>query len=732
MKPCFQKLKYCFLAGIAGLLFAQGSAAYTPPSSVLSALDKLRGYGELTSAAGSMNIDTYTSNLTTWQMSHGGFCKAYASKYVKAYDGSARSSLTGPSGELGTFDNNATIQEMRLLAVRYKETTNSTYKNQFKSSFIKALGFVLTSQLPNGGWPQVYPKRNNYSDLATYNDNAMVRVMVLVKDIIDKKSPFDSDIASSADLSNLQTALDKAVDFALKAQIINNGKLTVWCAQHDPLTYVPKAARAYELASKSGSESVSIVYFLMAWPNQTTAVQNAAKGAIAWFKKTRTSDLKFSNGQFISSPGSSLWYRFYNVEDDRQFFCDRDGIKTYDFMSVSEERRTGYQWGGDYGSTLISMESAYLSALGSSVIKYSISTSVAQGQGTVSPSSGSFDSGTNVTITATPASGYLFDHWSGDLSGTSNPANVTMSANKTIAAHFIQDTRKYYTIAKQAAPGGTITQSPAGSSLLEGTNVTLTAVPNAGWTFSGWSGSHTGTNATYSISSLNSNISVSAAFMPVDKFIYQAESGVLKDAVEETKNAGYTGDAYINFSTVAGSSVEIPVYTDSEGQKSVSIAFANGSGAARALSILVNGTQQIASVTFEVTADWTTWGFKQVNLTLPRGGSTITLATINGQDGPNIDKITLAQGITAVVPKAQKTRNHTLYSVKQRNLYILTAANLNVSLFSLDGKILLSEKIKVNVNTGLVQIPLTKLIAGMYLLKIECNGVIESGLFNLL
>ncbi len=288
---------FMLLIGLTALIAPQSSAAYTPPSSVLSALDKLRGYSELTSAAGSMNIDTYTSNLATWQMSHGGFCKAYASYYVNPHNGStAPSSLTGPSGVLGTFDNNATIQEMRLLAVRYKATTNSTYKNQFKSSFNKALGFVLTSQLPNGGWPQVYPKRNNYSDLATYNDNAMVRVMVLVKDIIDKKSPFDSDIASSADLSKLQTALDKTVDFALKAQIINNGKLTVWCAQHDPLTYVPKAARAYELASKSGSESVSIVYFLMAWPNQTTAVQNAAKGAIAWFKKTRTSDLKFSNG----------------------------------------------------------------------------------------------------------------------------------------------------------------------------------------------------------------------------------------------------------------------------------------------------------------------------------------------------------------------------------------------------------------------------------------------------
>ena len=51
-----------------------------------------------------------------------------------------------------------------------------------------------------------------------------------------------------------------------------------------------------------------------------------------------------------------------------------------------------------------------------------------------------------------------------------------------------------------------------------------------------------GTNPTYTVQSLSSNLSVSASFMPVDKFTYQAEYGVLKDAVLETKNAGFTGE----------------------------------------------------------------------------------------------------------------------------------------------------------------------------------------------
>ncbi|NLP03104.1 MAG: pectate lyase [Fibrobacter sp.] len=729
---CFQRFFLCIC--LTSIFLPGVSSAYTPPSSVLSALDKLRGYSELTSAAGSMDIDVYTYNLTTWQMSHGGFSKAYAGKYVKPYDGSsALSEWTANNTPLGMFDNNATVQEMRLLAVRYKATTNSSYKSKFKESFNKAVGFILASQLPNGGWPQVFPKRNNYSDLATYNDNAMVRVMVLVKDIIDKKSPFDTDLVSSSDISKLQTALNKAVDFALKAQIVNNGNLTVWCAQHNPSTYAPAGARSYELPSKSGSESVPIVYFLMAWPEQTTAIQNAVKGAIAWYKKTHTPDLKFSNGQFVSSPGASLWYRFYNVEDDRQFFCDRDGVKTYDFMSVSEERRTGYQWGGDYGSQLLSMESAYLNALGSSV-KYNLTVSVAQGQGTITPSSGSFESGASVTLTATPAGGFLFDRWGGDLSGSTNPATVTMNGNKSISAYFVQDTRNYYTVTKQANPGGSITQNPEGNSLAEGTSVTLTAVPNSGWTFSGWSGDHSGTDATYTVSSLNRNISVSASFIPIDRFVYQAENGVLNEAVFETKNAGFTGDAYVNFNPAEGASVRIPVYTDAAGQRVCTVTFSNGSGSARALSASVNGTQQIASVQFEATADWTAWQSKQVILSLPQGASTITLATINGQDGPNIDKLTLDQGTSAADNLTIDVKPVSFYISSQKTLCLQAdpSKKLSVSIFSLSGKKVFSKSFSGISGAEKLELPLNGLRSGKYLLRLEQSGTAKSGHINLL
>lgn len=66
---------------------------------------------------------------------------------------------------------------------------------------------------------------------------------------------------------------------------------------------------------------------------------------------------------------------------------------------------------------------------------YTLSASVV-GSGTVTPTSGTYDEGTTVTITAKPASGYLFTGWSGNATGTTNPLSVTMDANKTITATF--------------------------------------------------------------------------------------------------------------------------------------------------------------------------------------------------------------------------------------------------------------------------------------------------------
>jgi hypothetical protein len=50
---------------------------------------------------------------------------------------------------------------------------------------------------------------------------------------------------------------------------------------------------------------------------------------------------------------------------------------------------------------------------------------------------GNYAKGTDVTLTAIPASGYRFDHWSGDVSGSDTSVIISMDADKSVFANFV-------------------------------------------------------------------------------------------------------------------------------------------------------------------------------------------------------------------------------------------------------------------------------------------------------
>jgi chitodextrinase len=69
--------------------------------------------------------------------------------------------------------------------------------------------------------------------------------------------------------------------------------------------------------------------------------------------------------------------------------------------------------------------------------QYTLNTSVSpSGSGTISPASGIYDGGSEVTLKATPESGWSFVEWSGDTTGKTNPITITMDSDKSITARF--------------------------------------------------------------------------------------------------------------------------------------------------------------------------------------------------------------------------------------------------------------------------------------------------------
>lgn len=248
-----------------------------------------------------------------------------------------------------TTDNGATCQEMLFLSKIYKQKPEEKYKD----AFLKGLDYLLEAQYKNGGWPQFYPLKKGYYTHITYNDDSMVNILNLFKNIKGGTNYY-SIIPCDKTIKKVSAAFDKGIDCILKTQYKQNGTLTSWCAQHDEVTLLPANARAFELASLSGKESAKITLLLMSLKNPSKEVITAVDAAVAWFEKTKISGIKVE--EVTNTDGKKdrvvvqrddaepLWARFMELDTNRPFFCDRDGIKKYSLAEIGYERRNGYGW----------------------------------------------------------------------------------------------------------------------------------------------------------------------------------------------------------------------------------------------------------------------------------------------------------------------------------------------------------------------------------------------------
>ena len=299
----------------------------------------------------------------SWQLDNGGWDKDYSLHISRAWDGTESKKTKGwiVNGTiLGTIDNDGTYSEMRLIAEAYRLSTDETQKKLFLDSFNKAFAFLQNLQYPTGGFAQVYPRRNNYSDNVTFNDDAMVNVLRLLQDISKQKYPFDQGGIADAEKQQLSaTMMQKGVDYILQSQIVVNGTKTAWCAQHHPQTYAPAQARAYEHPSISGSESVGIIKFLLTLVDNAKA-QSAAQSAIAYLDSVKLENTTYDDQTapyIFAKDGETIWYRFYEIGTNKGIFSDMSGEIKYDISQITEERRTGYKWCVDTPKKLLDVYS---------------------------------------------------------------------------------------------------------------------------------------------------------------------------------------------------------------------------------------------------------------------------------------------------------------------------------------------------------------------------------------
>jgi PelA/Pel-15E family pectate lyase len=254
------------------------------------------------------------------------------------------------SADDSLIDNGATYTQMAYLA----KVFNATKQARFKDSFIAGLDYLLKAQYENGGWPQYYPRLKGYYKHITYNDDAMVGVMELLRGVARKDHAYW--FVDEARRAKAESAMARGIECILKTQIVVNGKLTAWCAQHDEVTLAPAPARAYEHASLSGMESVGVARFLMGVERPDARIINAVEAAVAWFKSAKLAGIKLIEKPDPSQPrgfdrivvedakAGPLWARFYQINDNRPIFSGRDSVIKYSLAEIEYERRTGYNW----------------------------------------------------------------------------------------------------------------------------------------------------------------------------------------------------------------------------------------------------------------------------------------------------------------------------------------------------------------------------------------------------
>jgi pectate lyase len=258
-----------------------------------------------------------------------------------------------------TFDNGATTDELRFLARLHRAQASRSYEK----AFIRGLDYIHRGQYRNGGWPQFHPPGNKYHRHITFNDGSMVRLLEFLREIADPKKHPQYQFLTDQQRTKAGSAFDQGIQCILRCQIIIDGKPTVWCAQHDEVSFQPALARSYELPSLSGSESVGITRLLMSIDEPSPEIIRAIEAAVAWFtdhalydisiEEIKNKDGKKDRAVVKDRKAPRLWARFYDLKTQQPLFCDRDGIPLKTYAELGHERRNGYAWYGNWAENLL-------------------------------------------------------------------------------------------------------------------------------------------------------------------------------------------------------------------------------------------------------------------------------------------------------------------------------------------------------------------------------------------
>ncbi|MDP1904054.1 MAG: pectate lyase [Pseudomonadota bacterium] len=241
-------------------------------------------------------------------------------------------------------------QNVLLFFIDYCDTVKGIMDNRDISICDAAnygLSKLLQAQYPNGAWPQKwnginheassypisranrpdnYPRKHvksKYQAAYTLNDGSHESII---------------NVLACAWLSTgevkYKNASIKAGDFLLRAQMPS--PQPIWAQQYNQ-NMEPTWARPFEPPAVTSAESVSALRALLTVYSLTHDKKylEAIDRAVTWFDSSKISD--------------KTWSRFYELNTNIPIYGDHDGNIHYHINEISNERRHGYQWSGNFG-----------------------------------------------------------------------------------------------------------------------------------------------------------------------------------------------------------------------------------------------------------------------------------------------------------------------------------------------------------------------------------------------